>query len=131
MYYEILIYEKDAPGTNQTYKTSNGDAQTYTAEDNLYPGILYIALVRGVANDSDQFEHEGVWSTQQLFSVNGKSNIFFFIHLSGFGSLKRISQLHFSTHFVYCQYKKSAKFKMKFSRVRYKNDVHISAAIDM
>ena len=70
----------DAPGTNQTYKTSNGDAQAYTAEDNLYPGILYIALVRGVANDSDQFEHEGVWSTQQLFSVTGKSNNFFFIH---------------------------------------------------
>ena len=78
-YYEILIYEKEAPGTNHTYETNNGDTQTYTAAENLYPGILYIALVRGVANHSDQFKHEGVWSTQQLFSVNGKSNNFVFI----------------------------------------------------
>ena len=87
VYYEIIIYEKDAPGTNQTYKTNNGNATTYAVADNLYPGILYIALVRGVANDSDQFEHEGVWSTQQLFSVTGKCNYyFFFIHFLNLSS---------------------------------------------
>ena len=80
-YYEIAIYEKDARSTNRTYRTSNGAIHAYTIASNLHPGKLYIAQVRGVAFENDKFEHEGVWSTQQLFSVNGKSNYFLFVYI--------------------------------------------------
>ena len=82
-YYEIAIYEKDAQSTNHTYRTSDGAVHAYTITSNLYPGKIYIAQVRGIASTSNKFDHEGVWSTQQLFSVNGKSYYFlvYFLNL--------------------------------------------------
>ena len=103
-YYEISIYEKDARSKNQTYRTSNRAVNAYTIASNLHSGKLYIAQVRGVAYATDKFEHEGIWSTQQLFLLKGKKDNVFpvsFLDFSVFCLL--FACFLFGAHLAYCQ----------------------------